>query len=199
VTGGAALPQKVTPVESKVEATGRKGQVSPRVSTAPGPPLLFREGSTHAKNSLQVAGCQTSGGCFRRGSFVLLKVEFDKLRDHSLTGRITPGLMRKAFKSVRRNRGTAGIDKQSIAMFESNLEENLAALMREIKDGSFPPLPLRRVYIPKRGGFLPFWPILSSISSAGVWMRWATASSATRAISWYSASPGIRRKRRLLR
>jgi hypothetical protein len=28
---------------------------------------------------------------------------------HSLTGRITPELMREAFKSVKRNRGAAGI------------------------------------------------------------------------------------------
>ena len=33
---------------------------------------------------------------------------------HSLTGRITPELMHEAFKSVRRNRGAAGIDKVSI-------------------------------------------------------------------------------------
>lgn len=72
---------------------------------------------------------------------------------HSLTGRITPALMREAFKAVRRNRGAAGIDKVSIEMFEANLEENLAALMRDLKTrGSFRPLPLRRVLIPKEGG-----------------------------------------------
>ena len=82
----------------------------------------------------------------------MLKVDFDKHRVHSLTGRITPDLMRKAFKAVRRNRGAAGIDKQSIVMFESNLDENLATLMRDLKDGTYQPLPLRRVYIPKGGG-----------------------------------------------
>jgi RNA-directed DNA polymerase len=79
----------------------------------------------------------------------LLKVDFDKHRVHSLTGRITLDLMRKAFKAVRRNRGAAGIDKQSIVMFESNLEENLDALMRDLKDGTYQPLPLRRLYFPK--------------------------------------------------
>jgi group II intron reverse transcriptase/maturase len=69
---------------------------------------------------------------------------------HSLTGRITPDLMRKAFKNVKRNRGAAGIDKVSIRMFEANLEQNLAALMRDLKSrGSFVPMPLRRAYVPK--------------------------------------------------
>jgi retron-type reverse transcriptase len=56
--------------------------------------------------------------------------------------------LRKAFKAVKRNRGAAGIDRQSIAMFEANLEDNLGALMRELKAGTYQPLPLRRVYIP---------------------------------------------------
>ena len=72
-----------------------------------------------------------------------------KIKVHSLTGRITSRVMRQAFLAVKRNRGAAGVDRVSIRMFEANLEDNLAALMRELKDGSFRPLPLRRVYIPK--------------------------------------------------
>jgi RNA-directed DNA polymerase len=72
-----------------------------------------------------------------------------KIKVHSLTGRITPQVMRQAFLAVKRNRGAAGVDKVSIAMFAANLEENLAALMRDLKTGVFRPLPLRRVHIPK--------------------------------------------------
>jgi len=68
---------------------------------------------------------------------------------HSLTGRITYGLMLQAFKAVKRNRGAAGIDKVSIQMFAANLDQNLHALMRDLKEGTFVPLPLRRHYIPK--------------------------------------------------
>lgn len=71
------------------------------------------------------------------------------IKAHSLTGRITDGLMRECFKAVKRNRGAAGIDKVSIQMFEANLAENLQALMRDLKTGSFEPFPLRRVLIPK--------------------------------------------------
>ena len=75
-----------------------------------------------------------------------------KVKVHSLTGRITPKLMRNAFRSVKRNRGAAGIDKVSIQMFEANLTENLAALMRDLKAGTFRPRPLRRTWIPKGPG-----------------------------------------------
>jgi group II intron reverse transcriptase/maturase len=72
-----------------------------------------------------------------------------KRKAHSLTGRITPDLMLAAFKAVKRNRGAAGIDKVSINMFEDNLADNLHALMRALKNGSFRPFPLRRAFVPK--------------------------------------------------
>ncbi len=75
-----------------------------------------------------------------------------KIKHHSLTGRITLDLMHLAFRNVRRNRGAAGIDRESIDAFEINLEDNLLALMRRLKDGSYKPLPLRRVHIPKGQG-----------------------------------------------
>jgi group II intron reverse transcriptase/maturase len=61
--------------------------------------------------------------------------------------------MREAFKGVKRNRGAAGIDKVSVEMFEANLDDNLDALMRDLKTrGAFKPKPLRRVTIPKGKG-----------------------------------------------
>jgi len=61
--------------------------------------------------------------------------------------------MHQAFRAVKRNRGAAGIDKVSIKMFEANLEQNLAALMRKLKTrGLFQPYPLRRKNIPKAPG-----------------------------------------------
>jgi RNA-directed DNA polymerase len=75
-----------------------------------------------------------------------------KIKAHSLIGRITLPLLATAFRNVKRNRGVAGIDKVSISLFENNLEQNLLALMRRLKDGSYRPLPLRRVHIPKGDG-----------------------------------------------
>jgi len=75
-----------------------------------------------------------------------------KIKAHSLTGRITETLMLTAFRNVKRNRGAAGMDKVSIELYEKNLVPNLLALMRQLKDGTFRPLPLRRVHIPKGDG-----------------------------------------------
>lgn len=75
-----------------------------------------------------------------------------KVKVHSLTGRITDAVMLAAFKSVKRNRGAAGIDGQSIRMFESNLEANLNSLKRRMKRGDYQPKPLRRTYVDKADG-----------------------------------------------
>jgi group II intron reverse transcriptase/maturase len=75
-----------------------------------------------------------------------------KIKVHSLTGRIDLPLMHRAFRAVKRNRGAAGVDKVSVQMFARNLDENLAALMRDLKQGNFQPRPLRRVHIPKGPG-----------------------------------------------
>jgi group II intron reverse transcriptase/maturase len=83
-----------------------------------------------------------------------VKIEPVKFKVHSLTGRITDELMRKAFKNVKKNRGAAGLDKVSIKMFENNLDQNLDALMKDLKNRSYEPIPLRRVYIPKGNGKL---------------------------------------------
>src|ERR1700758_4035056 len=67
--------------------------------------------------------------------------------------------MRDAFKAVKRNRGAAGVDKVSIQLYRANLMDNLHALMRELKEGSFEPLPLRRVFIPKNREQTEFRPL----------------------------------------
>jgi RNA-directed DNA polymerase len=55
----------------------------------------------------------------------------------------------QAFARVKVNKGAAGIDHQSIEMFEQRLEANLDHLARALKDGNYRPQELRRVWIPK--------------------------------------------------
>jgi len=74
---------------------------------------------------------------------------------HSLIGRIDSPRLRCAFKAVKRNRGAAGVDKVDIRAFEANLEQNLAALMFDLKyPHRYHASPLRRVFIPKGDGKL---------------------------------------------
>ncbi len=76
-----------------------------------------------------------------------------RLKVHSLTGRIDTARMHRAFKSVKKNRGAAGVDKVSLLTFEANLDQNLAALMYDLKHrGSYHAASLRRAYIPKGKG-----------------------------------------------
>jgi group II intron reverse transcriptase/maturase len=74
------------------------------------------------------------------------------IKHHSLTGRINLELMHEAFRAVRRNKGKAGVDRVSIEMFAQRLDQNLERLMRDLKQGTYQPQPVRRVHIPKGGG-----------------------------------------------
>ena len=58
----------------------------------------------------------------------------------------------ESYKLVRANRGAAGIDGQSISAFEKNLANNLFKMWNRMSSGSYFPLAVRRVEIPKDTG-----------------------------------------------
>lgn len=60
--------------------------------------------------------------------------------------------LRAAFGRVKRSGGAAGVDHQTIEHFERHLEESLQRLSQALRDGSYRPQALRRVWIPKPGG-----------------------------------------------
>lgn len=49
------------------------------------------------------------------------------------------------------NKGSAGVDEQSIQQFTANLNRELGRLREELKSGSYQPFPVRRCWIPKLG------------------------------------------------
>jgi RNA-directed DNA polymerase len=57
--------------------------------------------------------------------------------------------LRAAFAKVKANKGVAGVDRQTIEMFERHLEANLATLAEELCTGEYRPRPVRRVWIDK--------------------------------------------------
>ena len=56
------------------------------------------------------------------------------------------------FHSVKKNKGSPGVDGVSIAEFESRLDEELGRLKAELESWTYKPSPVRRVEIPKPGG-----------------------------------------------
>src|SRR5215471_4887152 len=59
--------------------------------------------------------------------------------------------LRAAWDKVKANRGSGGVDGQSLEAFEQGLNENLQRLHKELRTGCYQPQPVRRVNIPKAG------------------------------------------------
>jgi RNA-directed DNA polymerase len=55
-----------------------------------------------------------------------------------------------AWEKVKANRGSGGIDGQNLETFEAQLDQQLDRLYRELKEGTYQPLPVRQHPIPKR-------------------------------------------------
>jgi RNA-directed DNA polymerase len=71
---------------------------------------------------------------------------------YSLMDKVYPvPTLRKAFESVRANGGAAGVDHMTVEEFERHLEANLEKLSQALKDGSYRPQAIRRVWIAKPG------------------------------------------------
>lgn len=60
----------------------------------------------------------------------------------------------EAWRSVKKNQGSGGIDGVSIAMFEKNVSTNLRELQRLLQQGRYQPDPVRRHFIEKENGKL---------------------------------------------
>ncbi len=62
-------------------------------------------------------------------------------------------VLQRAFEEVARNKGAAGIDGQTIdEIRQSGVEAFLSVLATELREGTYRPLPVRRVAIPKASG-----------------------------------------------
>jgi len=75
-------------------------------------------------------------------------------RFHALYDRIWRGdVLSEAWRRVRKNRGAAGVDHQTLAEVEAyGVERMLGELQGALRQGSYRPAPVRRVAIPKSDG-----------------------------------------------
>ena len=58
----------------------------------------------------------------------------------------------EAYKRVKANKGAAGVDSESIEVFEKNLKNNLFKIWNRTSSGTYFPPPVRSVGIPKKDG-----------------------------------------------
>jgi RNA-directed DNA polymerase len=58
----------------------------------------------------------------------------------------------EAYKAVKSSKGAAGVDGQTIELFEANLKGNLYKIWNRMSSGTYFPPPVRAVSIPKKSG-----------------------------------------------
>jgi RNA-directed DNA polymerase len=72
--------------------------------------------------------------------------------DHLLERILSRENMRKAWKRVKSNKGAPGIDGMSIQEFPEFSRNNWDSIHQSLLDGTYQPLPVKRVEIPKPTG-----------------------------------------------
>ena len=76
-----------------------------------------------------------------------------KLKYHSLYGQLLQDrVLMNAWKKVKANRGSGGIDGVTIKEYAKNEQENVLELLEKLKAKEYKATPVRRVYIPKKDG-----------------------------------------------
>jgi group II intron reverse transcriptase/maturase len=81
-----------------------------------------------------------------------MKAEGTERKVHSLIDKVYHRTnLEMAWESVRANGGSGGIDKVAIPAFEAVAEMELERLHEELKQGTYRPMPVRRILIPKKG------------------------------------------------
>jgi hypothetical protein len=70
----------------------------------------------------------------------------------SKTVPITRNMVQEAYQKVKSNQGSAGVDKESLSMYERDLSRNLYKLWNRLASGSYIPQAVKEVEIPKTNG-----------------------------------------------
>jgi RNA-directed DNA polymerase len=129
-----------------------KGKVQAgETSVRPNTDALYEVRLSHSSEEAPVMGVE------RRAEVIQLKLPLSthKGRNEEMETKsipITQEMVLSAYKKVRKNRGTAGIDNESLEMFEENLSDNLYITWNRLSSGSYHPKSVLEVAIPKDDG-----------------------------------------------
>lgn len=78
-----------------------------------------------------------------------------KLKLFSVYGQLlNTKILKEAWKKVKANRGSGGIDGETIKEFEKEEDKHIEEILQSLKDRTYKPSAVRRVYIPKKNGKL---------------------------------------------
>ncbi|SHN45656.1 reverse transcriptase domain-containing protein [Chitinophaga sp. CF418] len=75
-------------------------------------------------------------------------IDYYETKAHPITKR----MVLDAYKKVKSNKGSAGVDEQSLEDYGKNLPQNLYKLWNRMTSGSYQPSLVKRVAIPKSSG-----------------------------------------------
>ena len=132
-----------------VKGNAQAGQTLVRQNTE----VLFDLGLSHSSYEASVMGVE------RRAKVIQLELPLatfiDKGRDSGMKTRslpITKQIIWESYKKVRSNKGSAGIDDETIEMYKERLSDNLYILGNRMSSGSYFPPSVLEVENPKGDG-----------------------------------------------
>jgi RNA-directed DNA polymerase len=108
-------------------------------------------GATDSSVEASVMGVERCGGVVQAESVRQPRKGEERARAVKPFG-IDKRVVWEAWKHVKANQGAAGIDDESIAMYEANLKDNLYRMWNRMSSGSYFPPAVRLVEIPKKNG-----------------------------------------------
>ena len=79
-------------------------------------------------------------------------VEVQLTTDRMLEYILTPDNLNRAYKQVKSNKGSGGVDKMDVEQLLPYLRSHKVEIVESLLDGKYHPNPVRRVEIPKDGG-----------------------------------------------
>jgi group II intron reverse transcriptase/maturase len=132
-----------------VKGKAQAGETPVRLNTD----VLYDVGLSHSSDETPVMGVERRAGVTQ--SKVPLTTFQTKGRDNGSETKsipITKRMIWESYKKVRKNKGAAGIDDETIVMYEERLEDNLYILWNRMTSGSYFPPPVLEVEIPKDDG-----------------------------------------------
>src|SRR4030042_5957984 len=132
-----------------VKGKAQAGQTPVRLKTD----ALYELGLSHSSEEAPVMGGE------RRAEVIQLELALTTLdkqgRDNGTSTKsvpITKQMVGESYKKVRSNKGAAGIDEETIEMYEKHLSDNLYILWNRMSSGSYFPPPVLEVEISKEDG-----------------------------------------------